>query len=188
LDLSRWSYTTSLPEIGNGGELFPIPEPATYHIAEHVREPADMLAHSASTQRMELAGEADVLALALDAANSIKARDSIEKMLAAQAAAAHRLAMRMLTKAEHQLSQVDTWNPKAWSAHSVEAARLANAACRVMGAFSDAVVTIQRRRSGGKQVVQVIHQHVAVGPGGNAIVASEVKGARKAGGELRGPK
>jgi hypothetical protein len=35
-DLSRWSYTTSLPEIGNGGELFPIPEPATYHIAEHV--------------------------------------------------------------------------------------------------------------------------------------------------------
>jgi hypothetical protein len=179
-DLSRWSYTTGLPEVGNGGELVPLPEPAAYHIAEHVREPADMLAHSASTQRMELAGEADVLALALDAANSIKARDSIEKMLAAQAAAAHKLAMRLMTKAGHQLSQVDTWNPKAWAAHSVEAARLANAACRVMGAFNDAVVTVQRRRSGGKQVVQVIHQQVAVGAGGNAVVAGAVKGRSKA--------
>jgi hypothetical protein len=32
------------------------------------------------------------------------------------------------------------------------------------------VLTVQRR-SGGKQVVQVIHQQVAVGPGGKAIVA-----------------
>src|SRR5438045_3002246 len=26
-DLSRWSYTTGLPERGNGGELVPLPEP-----------------------------------------------------------------------------------------------------------------------------------------------------------------
>jgi hypothetical protein len=183
-DLSRWSYTTVPPEVGNGGELAPLPEPATHQIAEYVREPADMLAHSASTQRMELGGEAGVLALALDAANSIKARDSVEKMLAAQAAAAHKLAMRLMTKAEHQLSQVDTWNPKAWAAHSVEAARLAHAAGKVMGAFNDAIMTIQRRRSGGKQVVKVIHQQVAVGPGGRAIVAGAVKGERKARGKL----
>jgi hypothetical protein len=187
-DLSRWTYTTSLPERGNGGELVPLPEPGTHHLAEHAREPSDMLAHSASTQRMELAGEGDVLALALDAANSIKARDSVEKMLASQAAAAHKLAMRLMTKAEHQLSQVDTWNPKAWSAHSVEAARLAHAASRVMGAFNDAVLTIQRRRNGGKQVVQVIHQQVAVGAGGKAIVAGAAKGGRKPGGKLRGSK
>jgi hypothetical protein len=187
-DLSRWSYTTAPPEVGNGGELVPLPEPATHHIAEHVREPADMLAHSASTQRMELAGESDALALALDAANSIKARDSIEKMLTSQAAAAHKLAIRLMTKAEHQLSQVDTWNPKAWAAHSVEATRLAHAASRVMDAFNNAVLTIQRRRRGGKQVVQVIHQQVAVGRGGHAIVAGEVKGGRKARGKLGEPK
>jgi hypothetical protein len=186
-DLSRWSYTTAPARVGNGGELVPLPEPATYHIAEHVREPDDMLAHSASTQRMELAGEGDVLALALDAANSIKARDSVEKMLASQAAAAHKLVMRLMTKAEHQLSQVDTWNPKAWSAHSVEAARLAHAASRVMGAFNDAVLTIQRRRTGGKQVVKVIHQQVAVGRGGKAFVAGTVKGGGKARGKLGGP-
>ena len=93
-DLSRWSYTTSLPEVGNGGELRPLPEPETGGIAAHVAEPLDMLAHSASTQRMELASGADALALGLDAANSIKARDSIERMLMHQAAAAHKLAMR----------------------------------------------------------------------------------------------
>ena len=51
-----------------------------------------MLAHSASTQRMELAGEVNALALGLDAANAIQARDSIERMLMHQAAAAHKLA------------------------------------------------------------------------------------------------
>jgi hypothetical protein len=187
-ELSRWSYTTGPVQVGNGGELVPLPESATHHIAEHVREPADMLAHSASTQRMELAAETDALALGLDAANAIKARDSIEQMLMHEAASAHKLAMRFMAKADQQLSQVQTWNPKAWSAHSVEAALLAHAAGKLMGAFSDAVLTVQRRRSGGKQVVQVIHQQVAVGAGGSAIVAGAVKGGRKAGGISGRPK
>ena len=50
-----------------------------------------------------------------------------------------------------------------------------------MGAFSDTVLVVQRRWSGGKQVVQVIHQQVAVGAGGKAIVAGTVKGRRKTG-------
>ena len=94
-----------------------------------------------------------------------------------QAAAAHKLAMRFMAKADHQLSQVDTWNSQRDQAHSVEAARLAHAAGKLMGAFADTVLTVQRRRSGGKQVVQVIHQQVAVGAGGKAIVAGTVKGA-----------
>jgi hypothetical protein len=186
-DLSRWSYTMSAPQIGNGGELVPITEAHTDAIAHHVREPTDMLAHSASTQRMELAGEADVLALSLDTANSITARDSIEKMLASQAAAAHKVAMQLMAKAEHHLAKADTFNSH-YQAHCVEATRLTNTAARAMGAFNDAVMTIQRRRSGGKQVVQVIHQQVAVGPGGKAIVAGTVKGGRKARGKLGGPK
>ena len=186
-DLCRWSYTTSTPELGNGGELVPITEAHTDAITHHVREPADMLAHSASTQRMELAGEANVLALSLDTANSIKARDSVEKMLASQAAGAHKLAMRLMAKAEHHLSKADTLNPH-YQAHCVEATRLTNAAARAMGAFNDAVLTIQRRRSGGKQVVQVIHQRVAVAPGGKAIVAGAIKGGRKARAKLGGPK
>jgi hypothetical protein len=127
-----------------------------------------------------------VLSLGRDAANAINARDSIEQMQMHQAAAAHKLAMRFMTKADHQLSQVDTWNPGSYQAHSVEAARLGQAASKLMGAFNDAVLTVQRRRSGGKQVVQVIHQQVAVGPGGQAIVAGTVKGRRKTGGTSGG--
>jgi hypothetical protein len=186
-DLCRWSYTTSTPELGNGGELVPITEVHTDAIAHHVREPTDMLAHSASTQRMELAGQADALALALDAANSIKARDSIEQMLAHRTSAAHKAAMNFLAKADHHLSKANEFN-RDWQAHSVEAARMAQAAVKLMGAPDDAILTVQRRRSGGKQVVKVIHQQVAVGPGGKAIVAAEVKGGGKGRGKRGGPK
>jgi hypothetical protein len=186
-DLSRWSYTLAPVEVGNGGELVPLPEPGTQHIAEHVREPVDMLAHSASTQRMELSTETDSLALGLDAANSIQARDSIEQMLAHQTAAAHKLAMRFLAKADHQLSKANEFN-RDWRAHSVEAARMAQSAVKLMGASADAVLAVQRRRSGGKQVVQVIHQQVAVGPGGKAVVAGSLKGPRKIGGSRGGSK
>jgi hypothetical protein len=56
-----------------------------------------------------------------------------------------------------------------------------NAAGKLIGAFDDAVLTVQRRRSGGRQVVQVVHQQVAVGAGGKAIVAGPLKGRGKAG-------
>src|SRR3954447_1911795 len=66
-------------------------------------------------------------------------------------------------------------------AHSIEAARLANASARMMGAFQDGLLALDRIRRGGKQTVQVVHQYVAVGPGGQAVVAAGgVKG--------RGPK
>ena len=116
----------SAREVHDPGQLLPL--------VPH--DPADILAHTASTQRMELAVETDVLALGLDAANSIKARDSTEQMLMHQAAAAHKPAMRFMAKADHQLSQVDTWNRASYQAHSVEAARLAHAAGKLMGAFN----------------------------------------------------
>ena len=69
----------SAREVHDPGQLLPL--------VPH--DPADILAHTGSTQRMELAVETDALALGLDAANSIKARDSTEQMLMHQAAAAH---------------------------------------------------------------------------------------------------
>jgi hypothetical protein len=184
-DLLCSTYTTGSTEAGNGGELVPLED--TDDIARHVAQPPETLAHAASAQRLELAAGADVLSLSLDAATALDARDSIERMIAQQAAAAHKLAMRLMTKADQQLSQVDVSNPARDQAHGVEAARLAHAAGKLMGAFNDAVLTVQRRRSGGRQVVQVIHQQVAVGAGGKAIVAGSLKGPGKTGGK-RGPK
>ena len=146
-----------------------------------------MLAQSASTQRMELAAETDALSLGLDAANAIKAQKSIEQMLARQTAAAHKVAMRFLAKADDHLSKANEFS-RDWQAHSVEAARMAQSAVKLMGASADAALAVQRRRSGGKQVVQVIHQHVAVGEGGKAIVAGALEGPKKTGGRGRGSK
>jgi hypothetical protein len=49
---------------------------------------------------------------------------------------------------------VDPSNPTSYAAHSVEAARLAQAVGKLLGAFNDSVLTVQQRRSWGKQVVQ----------------------------------
>jgi hypothetical protein len=56
----------------------------------------------------------------------------------------------------------------------------------MMGAFQDGMLALDRVRRGGKQTGRVVHQHVAVGPGGQAVVAAGgVKGGESAGG---GPK
>jgi hypothetical protein len=60
--------------------------------------------------------------------------------------------------------------------NSVEAARLANAGARMMSAYQDGLLAVDRIRRGGRQTVKVIHQHVAVGPGGQAVVAGTLKG------------
>ena len=54
----------------------------------------------------------------------------------------------------------------------MEAARLAGSITRLMMAFQGGATTLQRLRTGGRQVVTV--QHVNVAPGGQAIVAGEV--------------
>jgi hypothetical protein len=57
-------------------------------------------------------------------------------------------------------------------ATSVEAARQMNAAARAFGAYQDGFVALDRIPGGGKQTVRVVHQHLAVGPGGQAVVAA----------------
>jgi acyl-CoA thioesterase FadM len=52
---------------------------------------------------------------------------------------------------------------------SVEAARLTNAAARMMRVYQEAFLTLQKIRTGGKQTVVV--QHVQVSDGGQAVVA-----------------
>ena len=115
--------------------------------------------------------------MAVDAAASIQAKNSLERMLAHQLAVAHRLGMHMAEQSERLVDRHETWG-KINQAQSVEACRLANAAARMMGAFQDGSLALDKIRRGGKQTVKVVHQHVAVGPGGQAVVAGgNVKGA-----------
>ena len=67
---------------------------------------------------------------------------------------------------------------------NIQATRLASASARMMTAFQQGLLTLQRLRTGGQQVVTV--QHVQVNEGGQAVVAGSVEsGARKR--KTRGP-
>ncbi len=185
--LSRSSYTTGLPETGNGGELVALPESETFAIAVAVRDPPDMLAQSASTQRMELAAETDALSLGLDAANAIKARDSIEQMLMHQAAAAHKLAMRFMTRLPVHRVVAGRSTPGTQRHGQLIALKRARSACTggwqaSWGHSTIAVLTVQRRRSGakGSRPGYPPQQVASVGKaGGQAIVAGTGQGRRR---------
>ena len=56
----------------------------------------------------------------------------------------------------------------------MEKARLLNAGARLMKAFQDGLLVLNKVRTGGKQTVLV--QHVQVSDGGQAVVSGTVKG------------
>jgi hypothetical protein len=156
---------------GNGGEMA-IGTKAMAPFIDTVRERPNMLAIDASRQRMELADKADALTLGVDAAATIQAENSLEKMLAHQMAAAHTAAM------EAQANALDLMQrfKRTGCIHqhlSIEAGRMFNASARMMECFQHGLLTIAKVRSGGKQTVVV--QHVNVGDGGRAMVAGQVK-------------
>ena len=116
---------------------------------------------AASAHRADLLTKAGVTELALDAAQSIDAANSPEKMLAHQMALCHEQAFKLVTQAD--LEQ-----------NTVEKVRLINASARMQKAFQDALLCLNRIRTGGTQ--RVIVQHVQVNDGGQAVVAGQVKG------------
>lgn len=186
-DLTRWAYTTrNRQPPGNGGELVPLPEPEDAYRRDWkrmaVEELPDVLEHQASSDAMNLATKADVLPLALEMANSVKAKNRAEKLLAHETVTMHTLAMKF---AERAINEIDRANRFAESGHvqqrqiaNIEAARASNAAARAMSTFNEALLTLQKLRTGGRQIVTV--QYVTVKDGGQAVVAQNVRaGGRK---------
>ena len=158
-------------EQGTGGELTLPPEDRADHPGhmELVKEPG-WVAVYASRERIELLNKAHAFNLGADAADSIKPKDSTEKMLAHQMAAAHKAALDLLAKSAEQRN-------------TVEQARLANTAARLMDAYQRAMLTLKRYRSDGRQIVTV--QHVRVADGGRAVIAGAVNtGGHLAGGQV----
>jgi hypothetical protein len=139
----------------------------------------DMAAADASLERLRLAADAGVLTLATDMAETINASNSAERALAHQMAAAHRLAMVLLAQANEDAMayrQGATYGRQV-PERATEAARMASAAARLMDGYQRALLTLDRLRNGGRQVVTV--QHVKVEGGGQAIVAGEVRAGGK---------
>lgn len=193
-ELTHWNYTTRYPQQGRGGELVPLPDHTVEGSAkrEHkrstVEEPMHVLAHQASSDAMDLLIGNDALALGLEMADSVKAKGRIEKMLAHQMATMHSLGMRLAGKADKELRRIEEASVFKSDKHRqiacVEATRLTNASARAMAAFNDAALTLQRLRTGGRQVVTV--QHVTVNEGGQAVVAQHMRPGGKTRGRKRG--
>ena len=150
--------------------------------ARATRATPDLLSAEASQERLGLAREAGALTLALDTAESMGAASPAERMIAHQMATAHALAMRLAAKADaFAARKFLTYQPDGASAAdeakreqvaSIEAARLATAAARMMEATARAALVLDRLRNGNRQTVVV--QHVAVADGGRAVVAGAV--------------
>jgi len=128
----------------------------------------------ASGSRMAAARRADVLEPAIDAAQSAQAANSIEKMLCHQMAAAHFAAMRLLERSACERLQPG------------DVARYTNAAARMMDAYQNGCVVLQKLKTKGTQRVLVQYQQVNVEAGGQAVVAGRLgRGSRKGGRTLK---
>ena len=127
-----------------------------------------MVALDASVHRLKLLDRmgTDCAAMALDVADSIRAENSLEKMLAHQLAVAHKAALEIVDKAAFQQDVGDK-------------ARLLNLAARMMETYQKGLLTFDRIRNKGEQ--RIVVQYVNVKDGGQAIIGnvSREGGGRK---------
>ena len=135
----------------------------------------DLVSADASRYRLELANQAGVLETALDAADTIGAQNSLEKMLAHQLAAMHQATMKLTRQMNRRIDRLEYMNLDHAVAErmSVEACRLANTTAKMTAGFQQGMVTLQRLRTGGTQ--RVVVQHVTVEDGGQALVAGRME-------------
>jgi hypothetical protein len=139
-----------------------------------VRIRPDWLVHDVSRERMELADKAGGLTLGVDVAETIRAGNSLEKMLAHELATVHVLKMENAATAATFTAKAADRNVPLPSRQiaNIEATRSTNAAGRASEAFQRGLLTLDRLRNGGRQ--NVVVQHVNVETGGQAVVAATI--------------
>jgi hypothetical protein len=159
-------------EIGAGREL--INREMVPSLVDTVEQP-DYVAADASRHRLELADKASALEIALDAADSSNAKDSLEKMLVHEMAVIHAGMMKAAARLNEELHAAGVIDPNKREAGNVRACRLAGAISRMSATYQQGLLTLQRKRTGGNQHVTVkhIHQQVNVTEGGQAVVAGD---------------
>jgi hypothetical protein len=138
---------------GVGDEIVPPLELGYSGLEETLQQP-DLLDCDATIKRTRLADEAGVFELAIEAAESAKAKGAVQKMISHQLAAAHHHSLRLLGEADRQKDPLIK-------------CKLMNTSTRLMEAFSKGALTLQKLQTGANQIVTV--QHVSVN-GGQAII------------------
>ena len=122
---------------------------ANVNLQDTLVEPG-LVAVDSSVARGRLLLSNDIVALGLDVANTADATNTIEKLLAHEIALAHKLALEEAAQARKERDP------------AVEIKRLQTSA-RMMRAFQNGVLVLQRLRTGGTQ--RVVVQYVNLEPG-----------------------
>jgi hypothetical protein len=157
--LAEQSSTALTPlrplKTGAGGEIIP-PASLGHHGLEDRLQQPNLLDVDVTIKRTQLADDAGVFEMAIETADSVKAKGSVQKMLSHQLAGAHHHAMRLLGEADKQPDPIIK-------------AKLMNTSTRLMEAFCKGALTLQKLQMGASQIVTV--QHVQIN-GGQAIIGS----------------
>ena len=163
-----------LPQVGTGGELT-ITKEQTIEAPKLINtvDKPDSVTAEASRDRLQLTVDADCTGMALDAAETIQAENSLEKMLAHQLAVAHKLAMTFGKKALIYLNKPAQGPYDQSTLYAVESYRAANTSAKLMDIYQKGLLALDKVRTGGQQTVTV--QHVNVTDGGQAVVTGALK-------------
>lgn len=159
-------YPDPVPVVEKGA-LVPLDAPPKPRRSPKVSAVADK-------ERLSLASEARAEELAIDMAECAGADTSIEKALTHQLAATHALALRLVGRANLEIERMHRFD-REWQRETMdEAARLTNAAARLMHTYQQGALTLTKIRGGGSQTIVV--QHVQVNDGGQAVIAGQARG------------
>ena len=139
---------------GSGGEIVPPYAFGMSGLELALKEP-DLLDAEVTIKRTDLAEKAGVFEMAIEASESVKAKNSIQRMQAHQLALAHKYAMELMADASKQRDPIFK-------------VKLMNCSARLMETYSKGALALQRLQSGASQVVQV--QHVQVN--GQAVIGN----------------
>jgi hypothetical protein len=155
-------------EMGAGNESLPqqtsgIEGYNARQIKDTLKKPCQV-SIDASQVRMELMQRVGVLELGLDAAESIGAENSFERMLAHQAVTCHKTALQLFAQSE-EYRATGKKPEKVERLHIEAQTRYINTACRLMDTFQRTMTSIQKLRTGGQQIVTV--QHVQINNAGD---------------------
>ena len=115
----------------------------------------NLLDAEVTIQRTQLADRAGVFDMAIEASESVKAKNSIQRMQAHQLALAHKYSMELMADASKQRDPMIK-------------VKLMNCSARLMDAYSKGALALQRLQQGANQIVQV--QHVQVH--GQAVIGN----------------
>jgi hypothetical protein len=139
---------------GSGGEIVPPYALGMSGLELALKEP-DLLDAEVTIKRTDLAEKAGVFEMAIEASESVKAKNSIQRMQAHQLALAHKYAMELMADASKQRDPIFK-------------VKLMNCSARLMEAYSKGALALQRLQSGASQVVQVQHFQV----NGQAVIGN----------------